>query len=160
VGSDGGVWLITQGQKLAEWWQRRTVESQKIITTQLTSMVKGLQAVRPPPDCGVSNLMEGSISSQYTQLKRLYGPFDSVEDFHNYLHERLTSKSNTWFTNQRAHSTGWTCLALFINDRHLKTRVDVLEAQKELQAPPEHEYANYVSQVHDNTEGLPVRAAD
>jgi len=71
------------------WEKQRTAEYKAKILNQLKRMVAELRTIPAPGGCGVSNVMGGAVSSGTIPIVP-FGPFDSVQAFHDWLHEHAS----------------------------------------------------------------------
>ncbi|KAJ0108776.1 hypothetical protein J7T55_011267 [Diaporthe amygdali] len=85
---DGRVYIVMEridGETIAQGWSHRTDESKAAILEQLRTIVKDLRGIKPPPGVGVASVDGGPIFDHRLPCKSLWGPFPSIQDFHQEL---------------------------------------------------------------------------
>lgn len=74
-----------QGQKVAKMWGPRSPDSKARILKQVKQMIEELHNIPPPKDIGVSNVDGGAIYDCRLPDTSLWGPFNTIRDFHRRL---------------------------------------------------------------------------
>jgi aminoglycoside phosphotransferase len=81
-----------RGETIAKRWRSLSDTSKASIFGQLIRMVKELRSI-PSETTGISNVDGGPIYDSRLPQKSLWGPFDTIHDFHLALRNNVTYKS-------------------------------------------------------------------
>jgi aminoglycoside phosphotransferase (APT) family kinase protein len=83
-----------KGQPLARVWKTLSQEARSNVIAQLQSMIRELRALKPPPTTlGVESCIGGSLyDSRLPHGTPRFGPFKTIQDFHRWLRNDLTTK--------------------------------------------------------------------
>lgn len=85
---NGSTYIVMSkmdGEIAASGWLSRTEESKRRILDQLRSMVSELRTIQPLEEMGVANVNGGPFYDCRLPSKLLWGPFDTVCEFHKAL---------------------------------------------------------------------------
>ncbi|KAM5357619.1 hypothetical protein ACJZ2D_016087 [Fusarium nematophilum] len=83
-----GVYILMEkirGQSLSIGWCQRSPESKARILGQLQSMIEQLRSLPPEKGTGISSITGGPIYDQRLPIKSVWGPFQTIRDFHREL---------------------------------------------------------------------------
>jgi serine/threonine protein kinase len=84
------VMEVIQGHPIGEGWNMRPIESKVKLALQLKRMLEELRRLEPSPGTGVESCTNGSLfDSRMPQSDRRFGPFATIQDFHQWLRAGL-----------------------------------------------------------------------
>lgn len=84
-----------RGEEIPKAWGKLSERSRQKIFAQLRRMFQELRAPKPPPDTGVGNCISGSLhDSRIPQSAPRFGPFHSIQEFHQWFRNYLQSPDN------------------------------------------------------------------
>lgn len=82
------------GEMIARGWVFRSDESKIKIHSQLEEFIREMRRI-PPPGSGVANIDGGSLFDPRKSVSTWrFGPFTSIQAFHEFLHDDLRSGPN------------------------------------------------------------------
>lgn len=81
-------------QDLSQGWTPRSEESKARILAQLKTMTTELRSLTPPDGIGIANVDGGPIFDQHLPDKSFWGPFATIQEFHQELRHGLELGDN------------------------------------------------------------------